>query len=206
MGQVVELASFRARRQGCARPTGRTPRATFFFDLGCPFSYLAIDRVERMLPGVRWTPAISEALHRGSSGRGSAFEDAAARARELHMPLALPPGSDVRSAMRIAAHAVEVGRGAAFAVAASRLAFCGGFDLEDPEVLAEAVAAAGLGLDAALRAARDHAWDEALESAGRRLLAAGGDRLPAVVIGSTVICGEERLVDAAASLRARRAG
>ena len=59
--------------------------------------------------------------------------------------------------MRVAAYAAEHDRGAAFTLAACRLAFCGGFDLEDPEVLAEAAAAAGLGLEESLRAAGDSA-------------------------------------------------
>ena len=44
---------------------------------------------------------------------------------------------------------------AAFVLAATRLAFCGGFDLEDPEILAEAAAAAGIVLDDYLQASRD---------------------------------------------------
>jgi 2-hydroxychromene-2-carboxylate isomerase len=192
------------------RPAALTPRATFFFDLGCPFSYLAIDRVERLLPGTRWTPALGEAVHRGTpwAGRGRSrwLEAATARAGELRMPLTLPPESRATSAMRVAAYASEQDRRRAFAIAASRLAFCGGFDLEDPEVLAEAIAAAGLPLDAALRAARDQAWDAFLADAGRVVLATGGDRLPAVLIGGESICGEENLSEAAAHLRACRAG
>ena len=42
----------------------------------------------------------------------------------------------------VALGGAEGGRGAGFVLAASRLAFCGGFDLEDPEILAEAAAAA----------------------------------------------------------------
>jgi len=57
--------------------------------------------------------------------------------------------------MRAAVHACDVDRGPAFVLAATRLAFCGGFDLDDPEVLAEAAAAAGLELDACLHAGGD---------------------------------------------------
>ncbi len=49
-------------------------------------------------------------------------------------------------ARRAASFACELGAGAAFALAAGRLAYCGGFDLDDPETLAEAAAAAGLPL------------------------------------------------------------
>ena len=64
------------------------------------------------------------------------------RAVELRLPLVWPDGFPVAapSALRAAAYAAEIGAGARFALAASRLAFCGGFDLEDPEILAEAAA------------------------------------------------------------------
>jgi 2-hydroxychromene-2-carboxylate isomerase len=103
--------------------------------------------------------------------------------------------------MRVAALAAECGRGSAFVLAASRLAFCGGFDLDDPEILAEAAAAAGLGLDAALEAAADAGRDGPIEEAGRRLLAQGADRLPVLQVGRTLFCGEERLSEAAAAAR-----
>ena len=58
-------------------------------------------------------------------------------------------------ALRAAARASELGAGARFALAATRLHFCGGFDLDDPETLAEAAAAAGVPLDECLAAAGD---------------------------------------------------
>ena len=58
-----------------------------------------------------------------------------------------------QAAMRVAAMASERGMAAPFVLAAGRLAFCGGYDLDDPEVIAEAAAAAALALDEALVAA-----------------------------------------------------
>ena len=106
--------------------------------------------------------------------------------------------------MRAAALACELGRGAAFVLAAGRLAFCGGFDLGDPEVLAEAAAAAGLPLDACLAAAGDAGRDAAIEDAGRRLVAMGADELPALRVGRRLFDGEERLPEAAAAATAYR--
>jgi len=103
--------------------------------------------------------------------------------------------------MRAAAFAADQGRGGAFALAAGRLAFCGGFELDDPEVLAEAAAAAGLGLEACLEAARDTARDGAIEAAGRRLLAAGAERLPTIWIGRRLYCGERAVGAAALAFR-----
>jgi len=95
--------------------------------------------------------------------------------------------------MRVASHAAECGRAAAFALAAGRLAWCGGFELDDPEVLAEAAAAASLGLDGALRAGGDIARDGRMEAAALRLLGAGANKLPAVVADRRLFAGELRL-------------
>ena len=106
--------------------------------------------------------------------------------------------------MRAASYAAELGRASAFVLAAGRLAFCGGYDLEDPEVLAEAAAAAGVGLQEALRAARDVSRDGPMEQAGRRLLAHGAHCLPAVRLGRAVFCGEDRIAEAVAAAHAPR--
>jgi len=216
MGDVVVLAERRRERRERTRATlvgdrgMAAPRvATFLFDLASPLTYLAAERVERLLGSVRWQPVAAEALHRGNPWLDPATRaEAERRAAALHLPLVWPdrfpdPG---RAALRAAGYAAEHGRGAAFTLAACRLAYCGGFDLEDPEVLAEAAAAAGLGLEGCLRAAGDVARDGPLEAAGRRLLAAGADRLPAVRVGRTLICGEERLGEAAAWMRHQGAG
>jgi 2-hydroxychromene-2-carboxylate isomerase len=104
--------------------------------------------------------------------------------------------------MRVASFAAERGRAAEFTLAAGRLAWCGGFELDDPEVLAEAAAAARLGLDDALHAAGDAGRDGAMDATARRLLAGGADRLPAVEAGGRLYAGELRLAEAAAALRA----
>jgi 2-hydroxychromene-2-carboxylate isomerase len=208
MGEVISLAE-RRRERGPAQQNGTGRAAAFHFDLACPFTYLALERVERSLPGVRWRPTVADALHRGNpwdddpSG-AQARTAAERRARELRLPLVWPvehPGS-APSAMRAADFAASQGRGGAFAIAAARLAFCGGFDLNDPEVLAEAAAAAGIGLDECLAAARDSRRDGPLEAAGRRLLALGADRLPAIRVGRVLHCGEQGVAAAAAFLKA----
>jgi 2-hydroxychromene-2-carboxylate isomerase len=84
-------------------------------------------------------------------------------------------------------------------LAASRLEFCGGYSIDDPEILAEAAAAAGIDLDEMLRAAGDVRRDGLIEEAGRRLLAAGADRLPVLRVGRMLFCGEERLSEAVAA-------
>ena len=160
---------------------------------------------------VTWTPASTSALRRSclaaDEPRAEAIREAAAeRAAALRMPLVWPERfpAEVPAAMRVAGFAAEAGRGAAFVLAATRLAFCGGFDLDDPEILAEAAAAAGVVLDDCLRAARDERRDGEIEAAGRSLLAAGADRLPALRVGRALYWGERRVGDALYAARVAR--
>src|SRR5204863_2760227 len=135
------------------------------FDLADAGTNLAAERIDLLFPGVTWVPASLEALPSGL-GRASAPAPAerasiAERATALNMPLVWPDTHPEPRpvAMRAAAHACEQGHGGAFVLAASRLGFCGGFDLDDPEVLAEAAAAAGLALPDVLRAAGEVRYD-----------------------------------------------
>jgi 2-hydroxychromene-2-carboxylate isomerase len=235
MGDLISLAQHRqsrsttirsdASRPGPVRPApgaergGRAPGrdpVTFSFDLASPFTYLAAERVERQFQHVVWRPALSEALHGGApvtdaDDLAAMMARADSRAQSLRMPLVWPDRypTSARAAMRVASLAADRGKGGRFVLAATRLAFCGGFDLEDPEVLAEAAAAACLGLDECLAAAKDTRRDGRMEEAGRRLLAQGADRLPVVRVGRTLYCGEDRVSQAVSAARtlppARRA-
>src|SRR3954464_9489653 len=109
MGDVIRLDERRTARQVAADRPSRL-RATFFFDLASPFTYLAAERVDRMFPALTWRPALSEALHAGnplsaSTDREAAQSAAEQRAQQLHMPLVWPDGypTGARVAMRVAA-------------------------------------------------------------------------------------------------------
>jgi 2-hydroxychromene-2-carboxylate isomerase len=205
MGDVINLAERRDARRSRGAPVRVPRRAEFFFDLSSPFTYLAAERVDRAFEDVMWTPASTAALQQGGDTAGLDRLRLAAeeRAAMLRLPLSWPERfpADVPAAMRVAAFASQAGRGAAFVLAATRLAFCGGFDLEDPEILAEAAAAANIVLDDCLLSARDGGRDGAIEAEGRRLLAAGADRLPALRVGRALYWGEDRLSDAALAAR-----
>jgi 2-hydroxychromene-2-carboxylate isomerase len=212
MGEVISLSERRdaLRRRTTARRV--RSRGEFFFDLACPFTYLAAERVERSFDEVAWRPASTEALRRACLADDDVSAAAVRRAAEeravaLRLPLVWPERfpESVPAAMRVAGFAAECGRGAAFVLAATRLAFCGGFDLDDPEILAEAAAAAGVVLDDTLQAARDEGRDGTIEAAGRALLAAGADRLPALRVGRALYWGEERVGEALVAARIARA-
>lgn len=211
MGEVIRLEDRRARRRPGVEGS-KAVRAEFFFDLASPFTYLAAERVDRAFDAVTWTPACAVKLRcrdlpAGEAEAGEVAGRAEARAAALRLPLEWPERwpAPVPAAMRVAHHAAQEGRGGAFVLAATRLAFAGGFDLEDIDILTEAAAAAGLTLDACLRAAREDRRDGAAEAAARRLLGAGVDRLPAVAMDRRVVWGEERVSDAAMTARERAA-
>jgi 2-hydroxychromene-2-carboxylate isomerase len=198
LGELISLAARRAARAATGTLPVR-PRVSFYFDLLSPWTYLAAERVERQFVGVRWRPVVPDVLAPEESDEDARLA-VELRAEQLRMPLVWPETwpSIGRSALRVASLAAQRGRAAPFVLAASRLAFCGGYDLDDPEALAEAAAAAGLGLDESLKAAGDLRRDGALERAGLRLLAQGADELPVFVVGHVLFCGERRLGEAAA--------
>ena len=194
---------------------------TFFFDLVSPWTYLAAERAERLFASDRWRPATGDAIAGGRTApdpRDAAARAAAERrADALRLPLVWPEGwpSSGSGAMRVAALAAERGRAAPFVLAASRLAFCGGYELDDPEVIAEAAAAAGPRARRRPAAAgevaprrRDGAHGAA-PAPPRRRRAAG--RRPS---DASLFAGEGRLAEAAAAAaappplrrRRRRAG
>ncbi len=166
----------------------------FFFELGSPFSYLAAERVERALGKVDWIPTAP------LPGATAVSPDEAERhALSLRLPLVWPEREpDFPRALRAAACAAELGRSGPFAIAASRLAFCGGFDIDDPEMLAEAAAAAGLAPQECLAAARDASWDDQLQATAAGLVRRGVLELPAIRVGRTYCSGKQAVAEATA--------
>lgn len=174
------------------RPRPGSPvAAEFLFDLADPFTYLVAEQVELAFASASWTPVTGL-----RAADASVAARAEARARALRLPLVWPERwpAAVPSAMRVALHASISGRGGAFVLAASRLAFAGGYDLEDPGVLADAAAAAGLSPELALTAAAEPELDP------RRT--ARAEHLPAVRTGGALYAGEACLTRALLASRA----
>jgi 2-hydroxychromene-2-carboxylate isomerase len=213
MGDVIDLQLRRSRR---AQRTSRES-SLYYFDVSCPMSYLASERVERALGQIEWVAidgsAVADPGGEPECGLGApALDDARAQA-ELHaqalrLPLVWPePFSQSGAcARRAASFACELGAGAPFALAAGRLAYCGGFDLDDPETLAEAAAASGVPLTACLEAAGESWRDDGLRETGRALWAQGVRELPAVALGEHWFGGIAGLIAAGARLRDVGAG
>jgi 2-hydroxychromene-2-carboxylate isomerase len=208
MGEIVFLDQWRTDH--LRTPTDSAP--AFFFDLADPLSYLSAERVERNLGGAEWIPVSSQMLRAGRAPTSVANTDACreyaeAQADALRLPLVWPDSfpNPVPCAQRAAAYAVAIGAGPQFALAASRLAFCGGFDLSDPEALAEAAAASAVPLSTCLRAAGDPAWDAPLEATANGLRLRGIRELPAFRVGRRWFEGGTGLLHASAGLE-RTAG
>ena len=209
MGDVISLAAHRRSRVDAASaaspdaavperaPAPRAVRVTFAFDLSSPFTYFAAERVDRLFTGVQWRPVLGEILQCPPPDPRLVE----ARADALGLPLVWPDPDAwtperARPAMRVAALAADRGRAAPFVLAASRLAFCGGFELDHPEVLAEAAAAADLGLEECLHAAGDSGRDARMEDGARKLMSQGARRLPVLRVGRRLFDGEDRVGEA----------
>jgi 2-hydroxychromene-2-carboxylate isomerase len=196
--EPIQVADLRSRPAGTGArrtvtrhlppsPVGSQSTA-FFFELSSPLSYLAAERVERMLGEVMWVPAMPLDRRRpaGNDPYPSIVEAAEHEAALLRLPLVIPDGYPraVPNATRAAAYAAANGSGARFALAAFRLAFCGGFDLDRPGVLAEAAAAAGFQRQDILRAAADPRWDIQPSGTARGLAGHGVLSMPAIRVAS----------------------
>lgn len=183
----------------CERPP--ITEAEFVFALGCPVSYLVAERIERHVGEAVWVPV---PLPAGSARERLAF--AAALAKSARLPLVEPEGYPgvLREATRVAAWASAQGLGREFGLAALRLAFCGGYDLGDPDVIAAAAAAVGLDMSGLGEAG----FDGSAQLSTRRRAKAGITSLPAVRIGSRwfhgldVLAGDADFRSASAQLRA----
>jgi 2-hydroxychromene-2-carboxylate isomerase len=187
MGELIFLSQ---RLEDRSRPVHG--RAAFFFALDCPLSYLAAEGVERALGEIEWFPVLTSGVGGGPIGAeserlgGARLRLAIAEheARTLNLPLVEPHHYpfEARPMSRAAAFAAERGVGSRFALAALRLAFCGGYDLSYPEVIGEAAAVAGLRARDAIVAAGALNYDVPLEATSRGLFTRGISA-PAIRIG-----------------------
>lgn len=193
MGDLIVLADRFADR---TRPSASSEVA-FFFDVTSPFSYLAAERIERLLGEVEWIPCAPLGPPRPAA-------EAEREALAQRLPLVWPESWPAQwpRATRAAAYAADAGRAAQFALAAGRLAFCGGFDLDDPDILCEAAAAAGLGPEDCLAAAADPAWAAQPQATADGLRRRGIDELPVIRVGHQWRSGASAIAEAAGLLRA----
>jgi 2-hydroxychromene-2-carboxylate isomerase len=189
-------------------------RATFYFDLGSPYAYMAAERIsglftEAGLEQPEWQPVNNRELLR--SARRTPWPkgpERAAHVAEIErraIAYGLPPivwpdpwPAERVFAMRVATFAKQTGRTVSFALAAFRQAFVAGRSLSDPDNVLIAAAACELHPKALLKAAETRAVQDGLRDATERAARLGVPGNPSVVVDGEVFWGDDRLEDAVA--------
>ncbi len=187
-------------------------KATFYFDLGSPYSYLAAERVsglftEAELEQPEWVPVLLGGLFqrfdRGSWSQTPSRAEGMAECERRASAYGLPPivwpdpwPGNMLLAMRVATFAKQTGRTVSFSLAAFRQAFAAGRDLGVPDNVMIAAAACELHPRALEKAVQTEIVKNALKEA----TAAAGDRgvegVPALVVGTQVFWGDDKLEEA----------
>jgi 2-hydroxychromene-2-carboxylate isomerase len=196
-----------------------TPRATFYFDLGSPYAYLAAERIsglfaEAKLEQPEWQPILLGGLFQrfgrdswaNGPGRAEGIAEVERRAAAYGLPpLVWPepwPGNTLL-AMRVATFAKQTGRTVSFALSAFRQAFAAGRDLTEPDNVTIAAAACELHPNAVEKAVGTAAVKGALREATERAAERGVVGVPSVVVGEQVFWGDDQLERAVAAASAR---
>jgi 2-hydroxychromene-2-carboxylate isomerase len=189
--------------------------ASFYFDLGSPFAYLAAERLHEVLPEpLRWQPVslggIFKLTGRSSWSLGdperrrTGMAEVERRALSYGLsPVRWPepwPGNYL-TAMRAAIFADIKGVGREFALQAFRSAFQKGHDLSIPERVFEAARDAGLDPREVEEATRDPEIKLALREATDAAHELGVFGVPTIAVGDELFWGDDRLSDAAALIK-----
>ena len=184
-------------------------RPVFYYDLGSPFSYLAAERVNSVLPVVPvWQPillgAVFKATSRSSWGNGPRRADGMAEVERRAPQRGLPPVSwpdpwppNTLTAMRAATFAQQAGRAVAFSLAAFRQAFAAGRDLGELDNVLLAAAACELHPRAVTKGIESLSVKERLRAETDAAVERGVTGVPTVAVGARLFWGDDRLEDAA---------
>ena len=192
-------------------------RPLFFFGAMSPYSWFAAERIDGVLPQAQWRGVLAGAIFK-ANGReswgltehrapGMADCEARAAARGLGQ-IRWPdpwPTSDLLIA-RAMTHAETLGMLKPFALSAMRLAFLEGGDLGDREMVLEAARLAAINIPELEGALEDRAVKQALRSVTDEALALGVFGVPTIAVGSELFWGDDRLEDAAGTVREHQSG
>jgi 2-hydroxychromene-2-carboxylate isomerase len=189
------------------------PGATFYFDLGSPFAYLAAERLAESLPWATvWQPVSLGALFKLTGRSSWALGDP--RSRQMGMveveerarlyglePIRWPDPwpTNYLYAMRAATYAFQAGRGRPFTMQAFRQAFVHGNDLAIAEHVLRAAEQADLDPRVVDEATRDPQIKLALRTATEAAHELGVFGVPTFAVGGQLFWGDDRLRDAQAA-------
>ena len=186
----------------------------FYFDLSSPYSYLASERVDEVLPVEPvWQPIVFGGLLKQVGRVPWSFQpDRSADIAEIEWraaarglpPVTWPPGWPTETysvpLVRAAAVAGDLGRIREFARAAYRMTFAEGRPPTTDEDIAEAARRAEVDPDAVLEAIRRQETKDRLRAATDEAVARGVVGIPTVAVGDRLFWGDDRLEEAAAAL------
>lgn len=186
--------------------------ATFYYDLGSPYAYLAAERISGLFTAAgleqpEWQPILLGGLFqrfgRGSWGQGPEREAGIAECERRGAAYGLPPlvwpdpwPGNMLTAMRVATFAKQTGRAVSFSLAAFRQQFAAGRDLSQPDNVMIAAAACELHPRALEKAVQTQAVKEGLRIATDEAAERGVEGVPAVAAGGQVFWGDDRLESA----------
>jgi 2-hydroxychromene-2-carboxylate isomerase len=185
---------------------------TFYYDLGSPYSYLAAERIQHVLPAVPvWQPILLGGIWMETGGRSwgttdereEGMAEIERRAAEYDLlPVKWPEGwpNNTLKAMRAAIFAQQTGRTVAYSLAAFRQAFAAGRDLSDVDNVLIAAAACELHPNAVLKGIEMQSTKDRLREATREAYERGVRGVPTLAVGDQLFWGDDRLEDAAAAL------
>jgi 2-hydroxychromene-2-carboxylate isomerase len=208
-------------------PPSAPPRVLFFFGAMSPYSWLAAERIDELLPDARWQALFLGGLFKANGRRSwglteeraRGLSDCEARAcarglgtirwperwptSDLHIARALTAVSSAKAKPPPAApgepDAAVAGevRLKRLALAAMRLSFLEGADLGELEVVLEAGKSAGEDPEELRQAIQRQSVKDALRSATDEALALGVFGVPTVRVGEQAFWGDDRLEEAA---------
>jgi 2-hydroxychromene-2-carboxylate isomerase len=194
-------------------------RPVFYYDLNSPYAWLAAERINHVLPEPPvWQPIAFAFILRHDNRtpwsigpeKESGMREVERRAAERGLPgLRWPGGWPVDTysipAMRAATFAAEIGRGAAFTLAAFRQQFNAGRTMGEVDNVLLAGAACELHPKALLAALERDAIKERLKEATEDAIERGVPGVPTVRVGDELFWGDDRLEDAAEAAQAAAA-
>jgi 2-hydroxychromene-2-carboxylate isomerase len=187
----------------------------FFFGVMSPYSWLAAERIGKLLPDARWRGVLAGVVFKAhgriswglTERRAEGLADCEARATAYGLgPIRWPdpwPTSDLLAAR---AMIVADNRGLLeeFALSAMRLAFLDGRDLEQHETVIEAGRRVGIEASELDAGVQQQAVKDRLRSMTDDALALGVFGVPTVAVGTELFWGDDRLGDGADADRQRR--
>lgn len=190
-------------------------KATFYYDLGSPYAYLAAERIsglfgEAGLDQPEWQPVLLGGLFqtfgRESWGTGRGREAGMAECERRASAYGLPPivwpepwPGNMLTAMRAATFAKQAGRTIAFSLAAFRQQFAAGRDLGEPDNVYVAAAACELHPRALAKAVQTRSVKDALRAATEAAAARGVEGVPTLAVADELFWGDDRLEHAVAA-------